>query len=161
MSWLRKVPEEVAALAAESGGRALAWAATEPAGWLVATQQRFICPTVEVDVPWQEVLGASWEPPVLEVKLWRPAAAATEQITLPDAGVLPQVVRERIEASLVIQQHVTISGSKGARFLARRDPLTDDVTWQTVLDPGLRADDPMVRARIDDALATLRDAYGV
>lgn len=161
MSWLQKVPAPVTELVGPGQGRVLAWGQTAGDGWLVATKQRLICSDSGLDVMWPQVLGASWDPPVLEVKLWRPASAATEAITLLDAGVLPQVVRERIEASLVIQQHVVISGGKGARFLARRDPVTDEVTWQTVLDPGLKADDPRVRERIDEALVTLRDAYGV
>lgn len=35
------------------------------------------------------------------------------------------------------------------------------MTWQTVLDAGVDASDPVVAARIAESLAVLREAYGV
>ena len=138
-----------------------AWSATAPDGWAVASSERLVCTAPDLAERWVTVLGASWAEPVLEVSLWRPTGVVVQRLRLLDGEVLPQVVRERIMQSLVVQQHVKISGRAGVRFLARRDPVTDEVTWQRVLDPGLDGADPAVRAKIDEALAVLRDTYGV
>ncbi len=166
MTLFHRPPSEVAALLPKRE-RALAWAATAApgraagGGWLVATDVRLRCTAPELDRRWVEILGASWDSPALEVKLWTPGGVESVSVHLPDAGVLPQVIRERIMQSLLVQQHVALWGTKGVRFLARRDPETDEVSWQTVVDPGVDASDPAVAQRITESLAVLRDAYGV
>lgn len=160
MSVFRRAPAEVTALLADRE-RPLAWSPTTPDGWAVASRERFVCTAPALDERWVQVLGASWEEPVLELSLWRPGQPAVCRVTLRDGDVLPQVVRERIMQSLIVQRHVAIRGGKGVRLLARRDPVSDAVTWQKVLDPGLNGADPGVRSDIDRALAVLRDSYGV
>lgn len=160
MTLFRRAPAEVKALLTD-GERALAWSATAPDGWVVASGERLVCTAPTMAERWVTVLGASWAEPVLEVSLWRPSGVVVQRIRLVDGDVVPQVVRERIMQSLVVQQYVKIRGNAGVRFLARRDPTTDEVTWQRVLDPGLDGADPAVRAEIDQALAVLRDTYGV
>ena len=160
MKLFNRPPAEVSSLL-ERGERALAWAETSDGGWLVATGTRLCGSGPTLDYRWVSVLGASWDPPVLELKIWTPQRVDTSALTIPQAGVLPQVIRERIMQSLVVQRHVALSGKKGVRFLARRDPETDLVTWQTVLDAGVDASDPAVAARIAESLAVLREAYGV
>jgi hypothetical protein len=155
-----RVPAEVKALMA-AGERPLAWSPTVPDGWAVASSERFVCTAPRIDQRWVEVLGASWDQPILELALWQPVGQGTHRVNLREGQVLPQVVRERITASFVVQRYVTIRGSKGVRLLARRDPATDAITWQKVLDPGLDGADPAVAAAVDRALADVRDNYGV
>lgn len=160
MGLFRRAPAEVTALLA-AGERPLAWSATSPDGWAVASGDRFVCTAPGIDERWVQILGATWEQPVLELSLWRPPAPQPVRITLRDGQVLPQVVRERIMASLVVQRHVGIRGSKGVRLLARRDPATDAITWQKVLDPELDGADASVQEAVDRALEEVRNNYGV
>lgn len=141
--------------------RALSWTSTTRHGWLVVTDIRLVCTDPAFDHEWVEILGATWDAPKLVVKVWQPTGPRETTLLLPEADVLPQVVRERIMDSLLVQQHVALSGTKGVRFLARRDPRTDAVSWQTVVDSGIDPADPEVAARIAQALTVLRDAYGV
>ena len=158
MALFRRVPDEVGALLGDD--RALAWSATDPDGWLAAGEERLVS-SAGFDERWVAILGASWDAPLLEVTVWKLEGAQVERIVLPEAGVLPQVIRERITQSLLVQQHVTLRGKRGVRFLARRDPATDEVSWQRVLDPGIDPTDPQIRAEIAQAQARLADIYGV
>ena len=78
-----------------------------------------------------------------------------------DLGRLPEVVRERVTASIVIQHHVELVGERGARLLARRVPGTTDLRWSVVFDAGLDPADPELRRRADEALAVLRTSLGI
>lgn len=160
MTLFQRQPPQVRALAG-AGERSLAWAQTSAEGWILATDDRLCCTAPEFDHRWVEILGASWAPPRLEIKLWQPTGPQEREILIDDAGVLPQVIRERIMQSLLVQQHVALQGKQGVRFLARRDPKTNEVSWQTVVDAGIDASNPQVRERIAESLEVLRDAYGV
>jgi hypothetical protein len=160
MTLFRRPPAEVRALT-EPGERALAWAVTSEGGWLVATDDRLRCSAPLFDHRWVEILGASWKEPQLQIKVRQAGEQEDQGVRIEDADVLPQVIRERIMQSLLVQQHVALAGTKGVRFLARRDPKTDAVTWQTVVDAGIDPSDPRMRERIDESLVVLRDAYGV
>lgn len=159
--WGDRTPAEVRELVGGRGPRVLAWCAAGDSGYAAATQERFCCSDPLLDVRWPQILGAAWDAPLMELTLWGEGAAETVRLHLSEAGVLPQVVRERIMASLLVQQHVAIQGDIGVRFLARRDPATDEVSWQRVLDPGLDVDDPQVVAAVDRAQQELQQAFGV
>jgi hypothetical protein len=155
-----RLPDDVRALV-PSGDRLLAWCDSEPEGRLLATTCRLIAPPAAVDVSWVEVLAAAWDDPILEVTLWRPSAPANVALRLRNGGVLPQVVRERIMQSLLVQQHVRLVGNLGVRLLARRDPATDETFWQRVFDVGIDPQDPEIRASVAAAQMNLTEVYGV
>jgi hypothetical protein len=71
------------------------------------------------------------------------------------------VVRERVNASIVVQHHAALVGDAGARLVARRIPGSTDLRWSVVFDPGLDPSDPDLRARADEALTALRSALGI
>lgn len=167
MGLFRRPPAEVVQLLPR-GERALAWAATKPDAWVAATDERLVGQDPQLDLPWVRVLGAAWDDPVLELSVL-PVASGTVsrdevsvvRLTMADAGVLPQVVRERIMQSMLTQQHVKVRGSLGVRFFARRDPATDEVGWQRVVDTGLDPADPAVARAIGIAQEELSAVYGV
>jgi hypothetical protein len=78
-----------------------------------------------------------------------------------DIGTIAGVVRERVNASIVVQDRITLSGRAGARVVARRVPGSTDLRWSVVFDPGLDPGDPALRAAADAALAELRASLGV
>ena len=161
------------------GERVLAWMPVGESS-LVATETALVLPaespssapsgtpdalaTDATRVPWDRVLRASWEPEIVEVTAQsagggRPAVYRVRIDT--DPGVLPEVVRERVTASIVVQHHAVLDGDRGARFIARRVPGTTDLRWSVVFDPGLDPTDPALRDAADEVLTTLRTSLGI
>jgi hypothetical protein len=66
---------------------------------------------------------------------------------IENPGLIPEVVNERVKASVVVQHHVPLRDDKGVRIVARRKPGGADVTWRVTFDPGLDPQDPDLRAR--------------
>lgn len=157
-------PAEVRARA--TGERVLAWMPVGTSS-LVATPTALLLPEGSADdvrVPWDCVVRAVWEPDLLEVTA-QPRAGGrpvVHRVRLgDDLGRLPEVVRERVTSSIVIQHHVELEGERGARLLARRVPGATDLRWSVVFDAGLDPADPDLRRRADEALAALRTSLGV
>jgi len=149
--------------------RALAWTQLSPTGWAVATDEDLRMTVADDPAagesvrswPWVQVLGAAWDDPILELKIYGQPDASVQRLNLREGRTFPQVVRERIMQSLLVQVHVPMVGDKGVRFLARRDPRTDEVTWQQVCDAGIDPGNPAIATRISSALHELRLTYGV
>ena len=145
--------------------RVLAWTASGDSE-LAALDTALLLPTgSDPDrIPWDLVLRASWTEGQLEVSAQdRPGGPArTHRIAFTGSpGVLPDVVRDRVNASIVIQHHVPLDGERGARIVARRTPGSTELRWSVVFDPGLDPSDPGLRAAADEALAVLRGSLGV
>ena len=70
---------------------------------------------------------------------------ATE-LKVDDPGRFGQLLRERVDASIVVQRHVPLAGKRGVRIVGRRNPADTDaaVAWNFVLDKGLEPDQPGV-----------------
>ncbi|MFN8212825.1 MAG: hypothetical protein U0R27_04185 [Candidatus Nanopelagicales bacterium] len=150
---IRRAPAEVRKRA--DGDKPLAWA---PAAgdWVVATRDRLFLPLQE-PVRWDEVIRAAWDAPVLELQL----AQGPYRLVIENPGLIPDVVNERVKASVVVQHHVALRGDKGVRIVARRVPGGTDVTWRVTFDPGLDPQDPALRADAEAALAEVRTTMGL
>lgn len=184
MRWHRR-PAEVEALL-QPKQRALAWSQLDPQGWAVATVEGITVAEHETterlpddrqwmsgpgggsgdgegvrSLPWVQVLGAAWDDPILELRIWAPQESTVLRLNLREGRTFPQVVRERIMQSLLVQVHVPFVGDKGVRFLARRDPVTDEVFWQRVVDLGLDISQPALAAAVENAQLDLSLTYGV
>lgn len=147
------------------GERVLAWLPCVGSS-LVATETALVLPEgVEPGrVDWDRVLRASWEATALLLTAQDPSGGRPAELRIPvpeDHGSLPEVVRERVKASIVVQHHVELHGEQCARLVARRTPGSTDLRWSVVFDPGLDPSDPELRARADEALAVLRGSLGV
>lgn len=158
-----RTPSEVKARA--GGERVLAWLPSG-ASSVVATEIALVLPDgVEPQrVPWDLVLRAQWSEGVLDLTAQDGPGGRPRHVQVPFTGapdVLAGVVRERVNASIVVQDHVTLSGTQGARVVARRVPGSTDLRWSVVFDAGLDPRDPELRARADAALAELRASLGV
>jgi hypothetical protein len=144
--------------------RVLAWAPSGSSS-VVATDDALVLPqgADPERVPWDLVLRVSWEPGGFElVSQERPGARAdTRQVPVPDAGALPGVIKERVNASIVVARQVALDGERGARIVARRTPGSSELRWSVVFDAGLDPRDPDLRAAADEALAALRGSLGV
>ena len=143
----------------------LAWLPSG-ASSLVATDVALLLPegSEPARVPWDLVLRAQWAEDSLDVTVQSGPGERPVVVHVPvtgDISTLAGVVRERVNASIVVQDHVTLSGTAGARVVARRVPGSTDLRWSVVFDPGLDPSDPALRAAADAALAELRASLGV
>ncbi len=150
---IRRAPAEVRQRA--DGDKPLAWAAVA-GDWVVASRDRLFLP-LQAPVSWDQVIRAAWDAPVLELQL----AEGPYRLVIENPGLIPDVVNERVKASVVVQHHVPLRGDKGVRIVARRKPGGADVTWRVTFDPGLDPQDPQLRADADAALADVRTTMGL
>ncbi|HEV7191772.1 MAG TPA: hypothetical protein VGN35_01105 [Jatrophihabitantaceae bacterium] len=167
MGWLRRreaPPQEVvAALPRED--RVLSWADVDPAGGggvVVASTLGLWWPGPDGPrcIGWQFVDKAVWRDGVLSVD----EAEVVDDVLLVDrptvsvrltvARDLPPTIRKRVEANVLRSQVYPLPGGAG-RFVARRVPGQDGVTWRVRLEPGT-SDGPSVRAAIEQRLQELR-----
>ena len=158
-----RAPSEVRSRAA--GERVLAWI-PYGASSLVATDRSLLLPegTSPERVAWDLVLHAAWEPGRLALRVQEAPGAPSVALSLPvpeDLGSVPEVVAERVKASIVVSTHVELHGEQGARIVARRTPGSTDLRWSVVFDPGLDPADPALRARADAELERLRASLGI
>lgn len=145
-----------------SSERLLGWCETQPEGFAVVTDDRIVVPEAGLDCRWIEVLAVAWDDPIVELTVWRRGGPpASVIVRLERAGVLPQVIRERVMQSLLTQHFVPLRGNLGVRLLARRDPATDETFWQRVYDHGIDPSDPAIRAEVDRAQRAASEAFGV
>jgi hypothetical protein len=150
---IRRAPAEVRKRA--DGDKPLAWAAVA-GDWVVASRDRLFLP-LQAPVTWDQVIRAAWDAPVLELQL----AEGPYRLVIENPGLIPDVVNERVKASVVVQHHVPLRGDKGVRIVARRKPGGAEVTWRVTFDAGLDPADPELRSDADAALAELRTTMGL
>jgi hypothetical protein len=118
-----------------------------------------------VRIPWEQVQAADWDQDastlrVSEVGSWgeiRP----DHLFTIDAPGLLLELIRERVTASVLLQRHVPISGRRGVRVIARRAPSGHQpVQWIYEYDEGVDPADPAVRAAAAEALEAARADVG-
>ena len=89
-----------------------------------------------------------------------PAVPARTMLYLARDWGLPAVAAERASWAKVVDQRILLNGAAGARVIARRVPDGPQLRWLVILDQGLDAADPEIRAGLEAALAELRAATG-
>jgi hypothetical protein len=167
------LPDDVvAALRRPDGGKVLsAVPAADSRAWLVASTYHLALvdpgrPAEEMLVwsrPWHEVDSGSWsrEASTLTVSWadrsrpgqWRLGEGMRERVFL-------QTLRERVQASVVLGEELSLSGRRTGRAVIRQDLRTGDLVEQVVLGRGVRADEE-VSAAAARALAWLREQVGL
>jgi hypothetical protein len=139
----RLPPELLPALARDE--RVLAWAWVTAHAVVVATNQGLFLPGRDQRLWWHEIHKATWTGRSLVII---PAALVEErqgyevvadapalEVTLPEPGDVPQVVRNRVTRSVLFSSHRPVPGG-GARVAGRRVPGVDGVTWTVRYDEG-------------------------
>ena len=151
----------------EKGEKVLAGTAARDGSWLLGTRDALVLTgSVETRVPWQQIERADWDRDaerldvveVGEFGLVRPAYS----FSIDDPGLLLELIRERVTASVVLQRHVRVDGSRGLFVIARRAPRGDgEITWAFEFDRGVDPDDPGVMAAARRALDAASEELGL
>jgi hypothetical protein len=88
-------------------------------------------------LPWHDVLGATWDAEAEALRLEVADGPRRERrvLVLDEPGLLPETVRERVQASIVLTRHVPLVGRRGVRIVARRAAGDDELVWHVVPTP--------------------------
>lgn len=157
------MPADVAQALGVAGERVLAWSALAGGGAAAATVDglRIVTPRgVLVSRPWLEVDHAAWDQDSRMLAVWWVGSRQTTPLELLDEeGRLPEVIRERVQSSVLLSSTVALPGGRTARVVLRKGPGGALVT-QHLLPPGTRADAPDVAPVLARAEAALRAEVG-
>lgn len=116
-------------------------------------------------VPWEQVESARWDQESATLRVEEVGAYGAVRpahvFTVTEPGRLLELVRERVSASVLWQQHVPVAGRRGVRVIARRAVGgRGAVSWFFDFDTGVDPDDPAVRQLAEEALARAKEGIG-
>lgn len=166
MSWLKMqrhravpVPAEVTL---ERGERVLATAGTEGEEVVVVTSRRLIVPEGEPaeGKPWHLVDAGRWDPETHLLSVTWVDGSPSASWRLSEPGGVPDAFHERVNASVVLVEHVQLDPGRRARVVLRRDLTSDRVLAQTIVARGCDPDDPQLVAATEDVAARLAEQVG-
>jgi hypothetical protein len=147
------------------GERVLASAPLLSRGWVVATTRglHLVDPAGASERHgWDRVAAAVWSDTASMLQVtW---VDSRRQLLLEFAGspgFLPEVIRERVEASVVISRRIDAGGRRGVRVAVRREGPGAELSMQVVADRGVDLSDPGLAARVEVELADLREQTGL
>lgn len=165
--WRRRrndVPEEVrSALVLDRGDPVLAAASLDDGSTAAATRSRLVVGDTRgrrLDVPWHEVDSAVWDP---DQRLVEARLVSGTRVRLGVRGdertMLPEVIRERVQSSVVLARKVDVQGRRGVRVVVRRTP--QGLATQTLADRGIDLTDPVVSREVERVRLDLERAAGM
>jgi len=161
-----------AALELAKGERVLAFGVDDnTGGYVVATTFALVVLTSTLETPtaqrtvrrrWLSVDAGSWEPETATLTVtWTDGGRGGQWSFRDQSTSLPETLRERVQASVVIATRLTLGDRRSGRVAIRQDFATRELIEQTILGRYTRADDPEVQAHVEAALAHLRDQVGL
>ncbi len=164
------VPDAVVRAAGlRPGERVLAGTQTDGDSWLLGTHDALHVVRAggeDLRIPWERVERADWDrdeerlvvTEVGEFGRIRPR----HSFAVEEPGLLLELVRERVTASVVLQRRVGVQGKRGLTVIGRRPPgRGGEVAWAFEFDPGVDPEDPSVMAAAEAALRTAQDDLGL
>ena len=173
-TWPRELADAVTVASRDaSGGKDDILAAVQltDGHWVAGTRSAVYLPTDAPDglrrVGWEKIERAGWDSEASILSIFETTDFGTPlratELKVDDPGRFGQLLRERVDASIVVQRHVPLAGKRGVRIIGRRNPSTTDaaVTWNFVLDKGLEPDQPGVLDAAEAALKQVRDEFGI
>jgi hypothetical protein len=158
----RERPPADALALLDEGERFVSWADASTDAVIVATSLGLWWPFLDGArrMPWQHVDKVVWRDGVLTVT----EADVVDDLLLVDRPPvsavlavprdLPPVVRKRVESNIVKSELLAVGGG-AVRFVARRQPGRDGVTWWARIEPGT-PDTERLPSAIAARLAILR-----
>ena len=151
------------------GERLLAAARATDGTWLLGTRVALVLvrPQGQAQrLAWEDVAHADWDREQDRLRVVELAefgvAPVVHEMAIEDPGLVLDLVRERVTASVLLTRRVPVEPRRGLTVVARRAPGgRDPVTWSYELDPGLDPDDPLVRAAAEQGLRSAREELGL
>lgn len=135
-------------------------------GWLVATAQTIAALDDSGALRWQrawyEVDHGSWDQDTGAVTVtWVGREPPARWHLGPEHRDLLQVLRERVQASVVATEDAVLDGRRVGRVVVRQDLATSDLLVQVLPMRGSSRDDPRVGAAMHAAEDTVREMAGL
>ncbi|HEX6487131.1 MAG TPA: hypothetical protein VGD51_10505 [Nocardioidaceae bacterium] len=178
-----EVPREVLQVAPlRRGEHVLAGTRSRDGGWLLGTRDAlYVVPPRgpgsvdqpspadspgEARIPWESIERADWDSDedrlvvseVGEFGRIRPQHV----FGVSEPGLLLELVRERVTASVVLQRRVLTEQKRGLSVIGRRAPAGGgEVIWAYQFDPGVDPEDPDVVAAAEAGLRAAQDELGL
>lgn len=152
----------LSAFVAEEGGRrprVLAWGQGPDAVAVGLADRLVVGPEPWRAVPWHEIQRGGWDFDTRTLR-WRTVSdpATEEKLALENPGQLPELFRERVEQTIVLQRTVELTGSKTVIVSARRSlaPGASGVIWSVSPGRGTNLRDPALAEAAEAELAHIR-----
>jgi hypothetical protein len=113
-------------------------------------------------VGWHLIERGGWNAETAQLR-WQTYAGSRGAVTLPDPSRVPEVFKERVDASVVFERFVPIAAGsdRGVVINARRSLAAgqDGIDWRVTLTRGVTWGTPGLRELTDTTLAELRREY--
>lgn len=136
------------------GERVLQWAPSGD-GWVVATTTGMRWPPAYRLVRWDEIDHVSYAAGSMTVE------PGSVRLHFDDVRRLPEVVRDRVNASILLDRQVRLTpDGKGMRVVGRRRSDTGELRWETTYDAGVDEEDPVIARRAEVAVDELKSLFG-
>lgn len=112
--------------------------------------------------PWHEIDTGVWQDEIFTLTVTWAGGGQPNQWTFHDrATSLPEVLHERVQASVVASTVLDLGARRRGRAVIRQDLTTGELLPQVVLGRGVPPDNPEVQAQVAAALVDLRDQVGL
>jgi hypothetical protein len=110
-------------------------------------------------VGWHEIERGGWNAETGTLS-WSMYGGRRGRLALSGPGRLPELFRERVAASIVVERFVPISGDRGVVVNGRRNLAGPaEISWHATLGRGLTWRTPGLRDAVETAMADLRTEY--
>lgn len=161
-----RVPDDVLERAGLSRRtRVLASGRIADGTWLVGLADRLVVVTGQDawSLAWDEVQGADWDEESGRLRVTEVGSFGEvrprHEFDLEDQSLLLQLVRERVQSSVVVQRKVAVHKKRGFTVIGRRRA-DDSIAWMVEYDAAIDPDDAEVHSRVEEALAVARNDVG-
>jgi hypothetical protein len=164
------VPDDVAAaIDLEEHEKLLAWAVEDGSGvTVVAGRHRLYAvapgpdgPHLVLSRPWHLVDAGLWSGEDGSLRVTWVDGERPARFVLTDPGLLPETLRERVQASVVLAETIELDRRRTARVVVRKDLATGALLSQALLGTGVRSTDPGVSEQVREGLARVREQVGL
>jgi hypothetical protein len=160
-------PEVLQALQLPRGERVLTFGVDDNTGdHVVATNHSLAAVaangTVRLRRPWHLVDAGVWSHDAWTLTVSWVDGSRPAQWSFKEQEIrLPETLRERVQASVVLTAELSFPGQGKGRVAIRHDQASGELLSQTLLGRGVHGDDPAVKAQVRAVLNDLRDEVGL
>ncbi len=155
-------------LADKSQGQVLAWGRTADGGFCIAAGGVL---SIGADgsqawrhIGWHQIERGGFDADSRTLRWTLYDSAAEDTVTLTEPGRVPQIFRERVAASIAVEQFIPMepdSPTRGVIISGRRDLAHPDapIQWRASLPKGMNWQVPGITEFADSAIGRLRGEY--